>query len=302
MDTENNLVKWHEDEKNWWDKNGDYMSYQWKLTPFLNKVVRKDVEKDYEDFVLMPGKKLLDVGCGSGWLSTYFSDKGMNVLGVDVSKEQIEAAEKLRTDENKDKLNFICCDLVNWDCNDLKNEFDVVFVNAFLHHLPLVELELILDKIAYVLKSGGKAYLYEPLEYSGRKKGVVKFIDSVNNKFIHVLLNIIPKAFGLHNERHKREIANGYTMASPHERPIDVEFMKKALSKSFNVAEIRAWHIYTIGFSMQTMGLKRNSLAVYSRFVKLIAFFEKKLIKIFDWHSFSKPGRFILCSIKLVKK
>src|ERR1700749_1146982 len=206
-DIENNLAKWHEDEKNWWDKNGDYMSYQWKMTPYLNKIVREELEKDYGNFVLMPGKKLLDVGCGSGWLANYFAGRGMSVLGIDVSKEQIEAAEKLRTGENKERLNFICCDLVNWDCDDLKDEFDVVFVNAFLHHLPLVELELILNKIAFVLKSGGKVYLYEPLEYSGDKKGIVRFIDSVNNKFIHVLLNILPKAFNLHNTRHKQEIA-----------------------------------------------------------------------------------------------
>lgn len=301
MDKED-LLKWHADEKKWWDKNGDYMTYQWKLTPFLNKILRSKLVKDYENFLLTPKKKMIDIGCGAGWLSLNFANKGMNVLGIDVSKEQIEAAEKLRTKENEAYLKFICCDLINWDCDNYREEFDVVFVNAFLHHLPLIELELVFKKIDYILKSGGKVYMYEPLEYVGKKNIVAEFIDFINNCFMIILLNIIPKVFKLYNTRHQKEVANGYKMASPHERPIDVKYLENITSKSFNILEIKAWHLYSIGFAMQSMGLKKSFLGVYSYITKYFSTIERYLIKSFGWYTFSKPGRFILCSVKMIKK
>ena len=40
MSLENISVdKWHKDEKEWWDKYGNYMTYQWKLNPSLNKIL-----------------------------------------------------------------------------------------------------------------------------------------------------------------------------------------------------------------------------------------------------------------------
>src|SRR5205823_12193023 len=41
---------------------------------------------------LPPGSRILDVGCGSGWLSEYFARLGYIMHGIDISPELIEMA------------------------------------------------------------------------------------------------------------------------------------------------------------------------------------------------------------------
>lgn len=296
------IIKWHSDEKEWWDKYGEYMTYQWKLTPLLNRSLRAELEKDYDKYLLAPQKNMLDIGCGAGWLSLDFMNKGMNVLGIDISREQIEAAEKLRTKDNENRLKFLCCDFVHWDCDEYKEGFDVVFVNAFLHHLPIIELESVFMKISYILKPGGKVYLYEPLECSGHENKVVNLIDLFMNYSIFVLLSALPKVFGLYSKLHTAEVAKGYRMVSPHERPINVQVLANITAPSFETLEIKAWHLYSLGFAMQSMGLKQGVQTVYSYLAIAYSKMEKVLFNIFDWQPFSKPGRFILCSVKLAKR
>ncbi|WP_113924632.1 class I SAM-dependent methyltransferase [Cognataquiflexum aquatile] len=299
---ETDLKKWHEDEKVWWNQHGEYMNLQWKLNDNLNKLLRNDLEIDYENYLFSPKQKMLDVGCGSGWFARSFSEKGMFVTGIDVSQEQINIANNLKSKTKDDKLTFICCDLLDWDCSELESHFDVIFVSAFLHHLPMVELEEIIRKISFVLKKSGKVYLYEPLESNNKNNFLVKIIDHVNNIMIEIFLTLIPKFFKLYNKRHIQELENGYSMESPHERPLNKDELESIFMKYFDVIEIRAWHIYSLGFSMQAMGLKKAALRFYSIIISLLVVWEKALIKTFGWEAFSRPGRFILCGIKLVKK
>ena len=39
-----------------------------------------------------PGRKLLEIGCGTGWWSSFFSRLGFCVTGVDISPEMVDAA------------------------------------------------------------------------------------------------------------------------------------------------------------------------------------------------------------------
>jgi SAM-dependent methyltransferase len=69
------------------------------------------------------GERILDLGCGDGVLTAKLAAMGCDVIGVDASPPQVEAARKLAVDARV------------MDCENLAfaNEFDAVFSNAALH-------------------------------------------------------------------------------------------------------------------------------------------------------------------------
>jgi len=297
------IEKWHEDEKKWWNRYGHYMTYQWTLTPSLNKITRTELEQDYTKFLLAANGNLLDLGCGGGWLSLHFAEKGMRVYGVDLSQEQINDANLLKSNRKLDNVDFECCDLIQWDSEKYKAKFDCVFVNAFLHHLPEIELEVLFNKIADVLKSDGKVYMYEPLfELPSRRNIFARLFDFFCKSLMYLLLTILPKYLGMYNEQHIKNVENGYQMCSPHEGPVDIEVIRRCCAHSFEILEIRGWHLFSMGFAMQTMALKKFFRKIYEPVVLLFYWLDKMFFRIFKWSDFSQPQRFILCSIKLKRR
>lgn len=116
------------------------------------------------------GKEILDFACGTGWASVYFARSGANCHGLDISVKSIEAA-RLTAEING--LSQCCTfkvgagEAIPYD----DNTFDLIFGNAALHH---VDLEMIPEELARVLKPGGKAafiddLLYHPLLWMYRK-------------------------------------------------------------------------------------------------------------------------------------
>ncbi|MGB6199588.1 MAG: methyltransferase domain-containing protein [Candidatus Acidiferrales bacterium] len=70
-----------------------------------------------------PGERILDLGCGDGALTAKIAALGCDVVGVDSSAPQIEAARKLGLDARVMSAEHLA----------FNNEFDAVFSNAALH-------------------------------------------------------------------------------------------------------------------------------------------------------------------------
>lgn len=291
-----------QEEKAWWNKFGDYMTHQWKLTPRLRALIRTELESNFVSFLLKPGGSLLDLGCGSGWLSLYFSEHNMYVTGIDISAKQIEAAKQLKRERENNRATFECADFATWDTTPHQNSFDSVFVSAFLHHLPEDELEQTFQKIAILVKPGGRVFLYEPLTSARRRSHLIKGIDLLCSLALLIFLGKLPKWFDLTSERHANELARGYRMQSPHERPVDVALLKKLIGSSFDICEIKGWHLHSLGFSMQVTSLKKKVQKYYEWLGGVWYSLDRLLLGVFGWESFSLPGRFILCGVKLIKK
>jgi ubiquinone/menaquinone biosynthesis C-methylase UbiE len=106
------------------------------------------------------GKKLLDIGCGSGETSVYFALQGAEVSACDISCEMLQLGTQM-AEKYKVKINFFQADA---SCLPLASDyFDFVFGNGVLHH---VDLEKSPKEIYRVLKTGGSAYFVEPLPYN----------------------------------------------------------------------------------------------------------------------------------------
>jgi trans-aconitate methyltransferase len=91
-----------------------------------------------------PGERILDLGCGDGVLTKKLVEMGCEVVGIDSSDAQVEAARKLGLNAH----------VVNAEDLPYREEFDAVFSNAALHWIK--RADLVIDGVYRSLKSGGR--------------------------------------------------------------------------------------------------------------------------------------------------
>src|ERR1700683_3544559 len=91
-----------------------------------------------------PGEKILDLGCGDGVLTKKLADLGCEVVAIDSSVPQIEAARKLGLNASA----------ISGEDLPYKEEFDAVFSNAVLHWIR--RADLMLAGVYRSLKPGGR--------------------------------------------------------------------------------------------------------------------------------------------------
>lgn len=98
------------------------------------------------------GKKVLELGCGTGVFTAEFTKRGVHIVSFDISYELLKSAK------DKAKTNKIL--VSDAEFLPFKNEaFDFVIGVSILHHLDLGK---VLEEIKMVLKNGGKVILSEP--------------------------------------------------------------------------------------------------------------------------------------------
>ena len=103
-------------------------------------------------------QSFLEIGCGSGPVSRYVSEKyKIEVVGTDVDEDQIESAKKsARTLKN---ITFLAADATDLPFED--NSFDIILSINVLHHIS--SWMDALKEIDRVLKKGGFLLLAEIL-------------------------------------------------------------------------------------------------------------------------------------------
>lgn len=102
-----------------------------------------------------PPARILDLGCGSGWTSSFYAKVGYDVVGVDISPDAVRAAKQHF--KNTPNLSFKAGD---YDELKFTEEFDAVIFFDSLHH---AEDELVALRAAYsALKPNGLLIACEP--------------------------------------------------------------------------------------------------------------------------------------------
>jgi 2-polyprenyl-3-methyl-5-hydroxy-6-metoxy-1,4-benzoquinol methylase len=106
------------------------------------------------------GKRILDLGCGSGETTVVLATRGAKVTGLDLSPELIELAEKrLKQHHVTAQLRTASAYSTGLECESV----DIVFAISILHHL---DLERARQEIWRVLRPGGLLILREPVRDS----------------------------------------------------------------------------------------------------------------------------------------
>jgi 2-polyprenyl-3-methyl-5-hydroxy-6-metoxy-1,4-benzoquinol methylase len=102
--------------------------------------------------MLAPGSSILDVGCGSGRDSKYFSDRGFNVTGIDLTPEFIDIASRYNP-----AATFRLRDMRNIE--SLNQSFDGLWSCASFLHIPASDAQGTLEGFNRILNPDGAMFL-----------------------------------------------------------------------------------------------------------------------------------------------
>lgn len=154
--------------------------YNQNADAFIEGTQNADMSEQYRFFLknLSPGGKLLDLGCGSGRDSAYFSSLGFEVTAVDGSEELCK-----RVKENYG-IEALC---VNFEDISFGAEFDAIWACASLLHVEKANMPKVLSKVSAALKSGG--ILYASFKYgSSERVSNGRFFNDYTERDIGTLL------------------------------------------------------------------------------------------------------------------
>lgn len=135
------LEKVYDELAQFWGKDGTLHDWGSKDLKVFSTLVKEK-----------KGKVVLDLGCGSGVQTKMLLDEGLEVLGLDISRNMIEQAKK-----KAPKAKYIVGDMTKLTFR--ANSFDGVWARASLLHIPKQKVETVLKNIAKVLKPQGIFYL-----------------------------------------------------------------------------------------------------------------------------------------------
>ncbi len=152
-------------EENWKNPDRDYQ-----------KPIVEDTIKQFANFLKENNitGKLLDIGCGSGKNSVYFTKQGFDVTAFDFTEEALKISKKL-AEENNVKINFNQADVTK---KYNFGKFDVILDCGCLHHIRDKYWNAYINNLLNASKPGTIFYLHGFSEHSHK----LGFIEKGNNE------------------------------------------------------------------------------------------------------------------------
>ena len=161
--------------------------YDKNAAAFIESTINANVSDLYKPFeaFLTPICRILDLGCGSGRDSKYFTEKGYDVVALDPSPAmcaQTRALVHIPVYEMRaEEMQF-------------SNEFDAVWACASLLHVPRDKQKNVLHRIATALKDEG--ILYASWKYGTQDRTAYgkKYVD-MNDLLIYEIIKEVPEIY-----------------------------------------------------------------------------------------------------------
>ncbi len=139
------LEKFSQLAHRWWDPNSEFKPLH-EINPLRLGWI--------DEKAGLPGKRVVDVGCGGGILAEAMAARGAAVTGIDLSDRAIKVAE-LHLLESRERVNYLQADAEEL-AQQQSSSFDVVACMELLEHVPDPARQVI--ACARLLKPGGHAF------------------------------------------------------------------------------------------------------------------------------------------------
>ncbi len=139
------LDKFGELAHRWWDPNSEFKPLH-DINPLRLDWIDKAIG--------LPGKRVLDVGCGGGLLSEGMAVRGAEVTGIDLSEKPLGVA-KLHLLESGQKVDYRKV-AVEQLATEMPGAFDAVTCLEMLEHVP--DPASIVAACAHLVKPGGQVF------------------------------------------------------------------------------------------------------------------------------------------------
>ena len=129
-------------------------------------------------------KRVLEIGCGPGYISLELARNGYDVMGIDVSAYSIQIANQMAQEnpfqEGFGHLEYQKCDFLLSDFPE--NSFDAICFFQTLHHFD--SPELVIEKAKTILKPDGIIIVNEP------SRDLITPKDAAFYALIRILLSV----------------------------------------------------------------------------------------------------------------
>lgn len=126
------------------------------IDPKMTEILEGGARDQYIKWVShKPGSRVLDIGCGSGWLALELARNGCHVDAYDISPKAIALARKMLA-ENPYKEGFGSVTYHLQDVSELDlgvDKYDAVSGWSAFHHMP--DVPVFMDRVFHALKPGG---------------------------------------------------------------------------------------------------------------------------------------------------
>lgn len=157
-------------ERSYYLRTKPFYNLKNKPVKHLGEGMDAETHRHFSDFAniavalaLPAGASILDVGCGSGWLSEYFSRLGYKVLGIDISDDLVQMARERveRVPYNVDHETSLQCRFLKYDVESapLPQKFDAIICYDALHHFE--DEAAVFSHLAAMLDVGGLLFILE---------------------------------------------------------------------------------------------------------------------------------------------
>ena len=135
-----------------WSNEYPSSAHRWILSKLLNLLPKNQ-----------SGLRVLDIGCGNGFIASCIAEKGFEVIGIDTSKEGIDIAKKAYPN-----IKFEVASAYD-ELVDIAEKVDVAIVADVIEHL--YSPKTLLKNVNSVLKPGGMLIISTP--YHGYIKNII---------------------------------------------------------------------------------------------------------------------------------